>query len=161
MTKEQLRQVIVTEALSWEGTPFRVGSRAKGPGGGVDCAGLAMAVFAAANLTIVEPFPFVDPQHASHNQHSFILEWLARHPELGRDVSSEVVFDEPFRPLGILAGDLVCYRYGLCVHHCGVAISPVCTIQAVYPGGVARFDMCSQYFRQQYHATYRPLPLCQ
>ena len=160
MTIDQLRQQIVTEALSWEGTPFHVGSHAKGPGGGVDCAGLVMAVFAAVNMVVMEPLPFIDPRHASHNKHSFILEWLDRHPELGRNVSNEVTFIDRIGQRGILAGDVVCYRYGLCVHHCGIAISEVYTMQAVHPYGVTRFDMTGQYFKAQYQATYRPVVLC-
>jgi len=160
MTIEQLRQTIVAEALSWEGTPFHVASSAKGLGGGVDCGGLVMAVFASVNMVMPEPLPYIDPRHASHNKRSFILEWLERHPELCRDVSSEVTIDDRIGQKGILAGDVVCYRYGLCVHHCGIAISSVYTVQSVYPYGVTKFDMTGPIFRKQYQATFRALPLC-
>lgn len=158
MTTDQLRQAVVAEALSWEGTPFHVASCAKGSGGGIDCAGLVMATFATLGMVVPEPLPYVDPRHASHNTRSFILEWLEGHPELCRDVSGEVTIDDR---KGILAGDVVCYRYGLCVHHCGIAISEVYTMQAVYPYGVTRFDMTGPLFRKQYQATFRALPLCQ
>jgi cell wall-associated NlpC family hydrolase len=160
MTIDQLRQAIVTEALSWEGTPFHVASYSKGPGGGVDCAGLVMATFATLGMVVQEPLPYIDPQHASHNRRSLILEWLTGHPDLCRDVSGEVTLDK-FGQKGILVGDVVCYRYGLCVHHCGIAISQVYTMQAVYPYGVTRFDMTGALFRKQYQSTFRALPLCQ
>lgn len=160
MTIEERRQAVVAEALSWEGTPFHVASCAKGSGGGVDCAGLVMATFAALGMVVPEPLPNIDPRHASHNRRSLILEWLKGHPELCRDVSDQVTINERFGQKGILAGDVVCYRYGLCVHHCGIAISVVYTLQAVYPYGVTRFDMTGPLFRRQYQATFRALPLC-
>jgi cell wall-associated NlpC family hydrolase len=159
MTIEQLRQAVVLEALSWEGTPFHVASSAKGPGGGVDCAGLVMATFSVLGMVVPEPLPYVDPQYASHNRRSLILAWLNGHPDLCRDVSAEVTLEE-FGQKGIQSGDVVCYRYGLCVHHCGIAISKVYTVQAVYPHGVTRFDMTGPLFRKQYQATFRALPLC-
>jgi cell wall-associated NlpC family hydrolase len=161
MTIDERRRLIVAAALSWQGTPFRLASAAKGPGGGVDCAGLVMAVFAEVGMVMQERLPHVDPHHASHNKRSFIIDWLERHPEIVCNISSDVTFDECHGQRGILAGDVVCYRYGQCVHHCGIALDECWTIQSVYPYGVTTFDMTGPYFWRQYHATFRPILLCQ
>ncbi len=160
MTIDQRQSAIVAEALSWEGTPFHVGACVKGVTGGVDCAGLVMSIFAAMGMVNLEPLPFIDPRHACHNEKSLILEWLRKRTDLAKDVSELMVFDENVGQRGIEIGDVICYRHGLCVHHCGIAISSVYTMQAVYPYGVTRFDMTGPYFRKHYQAAFRPLLLC-
>ncbi|MGH7075553.1 MAG: NlpC/P60 family protein [Stellaceae bacterium] len=51
----QDRDAIVAEARSWIGTPYRHMGRAKGAGGGVDCAQLVYLVYRASGL--VEEIP--------------------------------------------------------------------------------------------------------
>jgi cell wall-associated NlpC family hydrolase len=48
MTESEFRKAIVREALSWKGTPYRLGSRVKGAG--VDCATLLLATYQAVGL---------------------------------------------------------------------------------------------------------------
>ena len=51
MTVESDRAAVVAEARSWIGTRYRHMGRAKGPGGGVDCAQLVWCVFHQLGLT--------------------------------------------------------------------------------------------------------------
>jgi cell wall-associated NlpC family hydrolase len=55
MTAMKERAAVLTEARSWLGTPYRHMGRAKGKGGGVDCAQLVYLVYHARGL--VEDIP--------------------------------------------------------------------------------------------------------
>jgi len=66
------------EAAEWIGTPFRKFSRAKGPGGGVDCVGLCEALMIAAGLIRENDFlfPRESADYQGHSPARKILKYL-------------------------------------------------------------------------------------
>ena len=58
------RAAVVTEALSWQGTPFQSGARLKGAG--VDCGNFLAAVYSATGFTLPSPLPQLPPNWFLH-----------------------------------------------------------------------------------------------
>jgi cell wall-associated NlpC family hydrolase len=92
-----LARKLAVEALSWVGTPFREyyqdqieAGRAelkqmfpdrpmpdiKGPGGGIDCIGLAQEIFARIGATDPWKFPREPADYQSHRLGDKVLDWL-------------------------------------------------------------------------------------
>src|SRR5947209_7911280 len=68
MTESEFRKRIVDEALSWRGTPYRLGARKKGAG--ADCATLILATYQAVGIVP----PDQDAHRMSHDWWSHTTE---------------------------------------------------------------------------------------
>ncbi|MCX6953828.1 MAG: hypothetical protein NTV51_16895 [Verrucomicrobia bacterium] len=105
-----------TACASWHGTPFRLRSLVKGPGGGVDCAGFVGAVFAEIGAipaaVAVPPYAL---NHAEHSTASILRSWFEQ-PAVRHRVR-RVDEDEPH-----LDGDIVFPVVGRTEHHLGLRV---------------------------------------
>jgi cell wall-associated NlpC family hydrolase len=99
------------EALAWVGTPFAHGQASLGHG--VDCVQLAGQAFLRAGA--VESYDFG----------AYTLDWSARSTVSLIDTYVEGTgLFERVAPGTARAGDLVCFEFGRCANHCGVALGP-------------------------------------
>ena len=119
-TDDIARQRVVAEARSWVGTPYHHNQRVKG--GGVDCANLPAAVYAAANVISPIPAEEYSPQWHLHQS-----------PEryLGRVLENATEFDGPPGP-----GDFVLWKVGRCYAHGAIVVEWPIIIHAVAGQGV-------------------------
>ncbi len=109
MTEAAQRMAVVTEALSWLGTPYHHMGRVKGRHGGVDCAMLIAEVYERAGI-----IPHLDVAFYPHDWH------LHRRDErfLGYILPHAHPIEAP------LVGDLVTFRFGLGFAHAAIVVFP-------------------------------------
>jgi cell wall-associated NlpC family hydrolase len=112
------RAAIVTEAISWERTPYHPHARLKGIG--VDCAQFPAAVYEAAGLV-----PHLAPEYSAqwmlHRDEEHFLAWVTPHAtEISRG------------QLG--PGDFVIWKFGRVFSHGAIVIEPPEVIHAVIRG---------------------------
>ena len=126
MTEEEAREAIVTEALSWEGTPYHPHASIKGVG--VDCAMFPAAVYHAVGL-----IPEIKPSYTS--------DWMMHRDEekfLGFVTPHTVEIDQA----EVKPGDFVIWRFGRTFSHSAIIIDYPVAIHAVIKGGaVVRADI--------------------
>ena len=124
------RQRVVAEARSWLRTPYHHNQRLKG--GGVDCANLPAAVYAAAGM-----IPDILPEDYSPQWH------LHRDQEryLGKVMDHAREFDGPPGP-----GDFVLWKVGRCWAHGAIVIEWPVIIHAVAGQGVILGDALRDAF---------------
>ena len=92
------------EALSWVGTPWFPNSSTKGQG--VSCQKLACEIYRAIGCVDTE-VPEVPMSHARFSSESLLEKWVSARPDFSR-------VDAP------MGGDLLGFRIGRTVHHCGI-----------------------------------------
>jgi len=102
------RDDVVTEALTWEGTPFHHHARLKGVG--VDCAMFLAEVYHAVAPSLV---PRIAPAHYPvswhlHHDEELFVGWVRRYTD---------EFDGP-----PLAGDIVLFKTGRAYGHGAISI---------------------------------------
>lgn len=110
LEKEE-RQKVVLEALTWVGTPYRIGADVKGSG--IDCGMLLLRVFVDTGL--FEPFdprPYPEQWHL-HQQEERYLDY-ANH--FGEEVPAP-----PERRC--LPADVVMFKYGKCFAHGAIVVA--------------------------------------
>lgn len=101
---------VVSEGMSWIGTPFRDCADIKGKSGGVDCAMLLVRTFVDTGvLKPFDPRPYPPQWHMSHSEERF-LGWIEE--RLGG-----VRVDRP------RLGDVVVYHFGRCYSHGALVIN--------------------------------------
>ncbi len=101
------RQAIITEALTWLGTPYHSHARVKGAG--VDCGLFIAEVFEHCGV-----IPHVDPGYYSP-------EWMLHHSEeLYQQWVEKFFVKRAGRPP--LPGDIIIYKFGLCRSHGAIVI---------------------------------------
>jgi len=115
MTTQQAEAVRV-EALSWMGTRFRHEAQVKGVG--VDCVHLAIAVYESAGL-LRRGFT------AAH----YSPDWML-HTGAERLIAGVMAHCDPAGPPWEV-GDLLLYRYGRAVSHCGIYVGDGRLVHAV------------------------------
>lgn len=96
------------EAGEWIGTPFRHRQRVKGAG--VDCVHLVAELLKACGIDDHYEFPAYALDYAQHWDRSLIAEWI----------ESSGLFEVATTPP--MAGDIVGFIIGRCVHHAGVML---------------------------------------
>lgn len=104
-----MRAAVVSEALTWLGTPWRHAARLKGVG--VDCANLPIACYAACGL--IEDFnppPYPRDWHVHMREERIVpvIERFGREIELGTEQ----------------AADLLVFRIGRVYSHCAIVVEP-------------------------------------
>lgn len=113
------RAEIVTEALSWERTPYHPNARLKGIG--VDCAQYPAAVYEAVSL-IPHIAPEYSPQWMLHRDEEQFLGWV-------REYAREIARDQ------VGPGDFAIWKFGRCFSHGAIVIDLPEVIHAVIRGG--------------------------
>ncbi len=175
---------LLEEAESWVGTPFMAYGKAKGPGGGVDCARICEAVM--INCGVVEPFefPMTPMDYTMHNDRSLVLEYLrgqiktgspprtdpqskrlARHFEevkgfrvQGSESETRNLNPEPFpnpEPFLILPGDLLAFRVGRAVNHLTVALDAIHFLHCLKPVGTVIANLQDSTFAPRLQTVFR------
>lgn len=121
-TEQESRDAVVSEAMSWLGTPYHHHGRVLGVG--VDCAQLLIASYADAGvIERLEPGFYAHDWHLHHSEELF-QQWLERAgarrvqtPALGDVMLFK--YGRCFSHGGIWAGDCVVHSYidlGVCAH---------------------------------------------
>jgi cell wall-associated NlpC family hydrolase len=129
------RQAVITEALSWAGTPYRGHSCVKGVG--TDCGQLIYGVYRACGL--IPELELPTDYSLQVAQHRASREYMD-------------MIDRFFCPVDVpLPGDLVCYQLGLAMAHAAIVISwPDFVVQAELRHGVSgSHGINNPHLRQQ------------
>jgi len=113
---EERLAALSAAARKWEGTPFFPHGKHAGPRGGVSCESLASCVYIDCGLL---PKWFVIPRGpldwCNAQKRSLIEGWMDR---IATNYFAAVPAGEP-----PVAGDLVGFKMGGCVHHLGVMLA--------------------------------------
>jgi NlpC/P60 family putative phage cell wall peptidase len=118
------RELVVAEALTWEGTPYRHHGRIKGVG--TDCAQILCAVFEAVGMTgPVVLGNYARDWHMSRNVEMYLATMRTKFTELPAGV-------EPG------PGDVAVFRFGRTYSHGGIVISQEEILHAYVGQGVIR-----------------------
>ncbi len=111
--EEQQRALIVKEALSWIGTPYRQWGNSKGAS--IDCAMLLVRCWVDAGIfESFDPRPYPVDWHL-HKKEERYLDWMN---------SLAIETDER------RAGNIVLFRFGRCFSHAGILTSPTKIVHA-------------------------------
>lgn len=110
------RLAVVTEALTWLGTPYHHEARVKGEG--VDCAYFLREVFAAAGIVPRAAIPHYPRDWHMHRDEERYLSFILEH---GRPVNP------PYLP-----ADVPTYKIGRCVSHAAIIVAWPRLIHAYY-----------------------------
>lgn len=130
-TQERL-QALLDHARSWEGTPFFAYSCAKGPSGGVDCVHLVQDILVSCGAMQRQKLPSFPMDWADHRSESVVLGTFTSDPYFRAHF---LALDYPdSQPQ---AGDILCFKMGLCVHHIGLMVSADHFVHALKPEGVS------------------------
>jgi NlpC/P60 family putative phage cell wall peptidase len=120
-----LRAAVVTEALSWIGTPFHHQGRIKGPHGGVDCLMLLAEVYERAGIIAHLVPPFYVPDWHLHQGAERYMEGLSAHA----------------RPIEVAQpGDIALFRFGRTFSHGAIVTEWPRLVHAYWLKGVVRGD---------------------
>ncbi len=120
------RGLVVAEALSWIGTPYRPAQRIKGPNGGVDCLTFVVEVFGRCGFATrhYDELPYYPQDWHLHRDDERYMGGVL---EYAREIPG------PPEP-----GDIVLFRIGRCFAHGGVTIEWPEMIHAWNGAGVLR-----------------------
>jgi cell wall-associated NlpC family hydrolase len=104
------RQAVITEALTWLGTPYRQLGYSKGPKGSVDCSMLLVAAWVGGGvLQPFDPRPY-PPTWFMHQSEERYLAWM-------ESLAVEVP-EKDAKP-----GDIVLFKVGHCFGHSGILVA--------------------------------------
>lgn len=133
---QELRDAIVAEALTWEGTPYHHMGDIKGEG--VDCAMLLVRVYQALGIVPggFDPRPY-PPEWHLHRSYEMFRGWTEGYAHLcgsrGDDGTMEGRLPLP--------GELIVYKFGRCYSHGAIAIGDGMVIHSYLREGVVRAAM--------------------
>ncbi|KQV51362.1 C40 family peptidase [Duganella sp. Root336D2] len=122
----QLRQNVVSEALTWLNTPYHHQGDLKGVG--VDCVMVMIEVYKACGLvpSTLDPRPYTHDWHMHRSEENYLAGVM--------DLAERV--DEP-QP-----GDIALFTFGRCVSHGGIVIKwPVIIHAYIEHGAVVLTDV--------------------
>lgn len=122
------REQVVTEALTWIGTPYHPRGRLKGVG--VDCAQLPAGVYEAVGM-IPHIEPAYPPDWHLHKDEDLYVQWVLR---FGREIS-----EADAGP-----GDLVLWKWGRAYSHGGILVDQTNVVHA-YIGTRVSLDNINQH----------------
>jgi cell wall-associated NlpC family hydrolase len=137
-----LRQAVVTEALSWIGTPYRTAQRVRGREGGADCLTLVAEIYERAGIIEHVEIPYYPFDWHLHRGVERYLDGVLRHAE---------EIGGPPQP-----GDLVLFRFGRCFAHGGIATSWPRLVHAWNGAGVVPVDADQALLGQRPRRFFSP-----
>jgi cell wall-associated NlpC family hydrolase len=124
------RAAFITEALSWQGTPFVNCGDVKGPDGAVDCAMmLVRSAVDTGHLPPFDPRPYPPHWHLHRSEERFLK--IVRDDIGAHEVPSPRV------------GDVVLWQFGRCFSHGAILINTEEVVHAFYAYGkvtISRLD---------------------
>jgi len=121
------RDDVITEAKTWENTPYHSMARIKDIG--VDCGQLLIAVYENAGIIPVgdcEPGTYSNEFHLHHGEEIY-LNWVQKY--------CDITEDEP------LPGDIAVFQFGRCVSHAGIVVEWPRIIHSYVQLGVVLSDI--------------------
>lgn len=130
-------------AAAWLGTPFLGNSSACGRG--VSCQFLAAALYRETGFVDLIP-PEVPMAYARFNTVSMVEPWMDARPEF-----------EDCTGLPAQAGDMLGFRIGRAVHHCGVVLSSGSFVHCVDPAGVIISPLTDSTWASRLRRAWRPI----
>lgn len=104
--EQRQRQLIVAEARSWVGTPYRANADLKGAG--VDCIRLIKRCYVDSGVVPEFDLPHYSPQWALHQTSELLIEGLLKY--------SHEIEGPP------LSGDIAVFQIGKCWGHSSIVI---------------------------------------
>jgi len=135
---EEWRELVISEAQSWLGTPWHHEGRIKGKG--VDCAMFVYEVFIKCNLIPrFELFEYSE-QWALHRSEEKFLKVLERY---GRQTNKS------------LPGNVIIFKYGRCFSHGGIIVNwPIIIHAFKHTGCVVYEDVLCSGFKNRKRLIY-------
>lgn len=122
--EQALRQAIVQEALTWQGTPYHHQARIKGVG--VDCVMLLCEVYQAVGLLDpMDPRPYSSQWHLHHHEERY-LNGILRYAKMVTQPKM---------------GDVALFKFGRCFSHGAIIIGHRRLIHAYVGDGCFIHDM--------------------
>lgn len=121
---------VVTEALSWIGTPYHNHGRVKGRDGGADCLTFLVEVFERQGLIEPVELPTYAPQWHLHQQAETYLEGVLR-------FCVEMPGSDERIPL---PGDIVLWKFGHCFSHGAIVVDWPTVVHALMQRRLGRAD---------------------
>jgi cell wall-associated NlpC family hydrolase len=121
-----VRALVVAEAESWIGTPYRAAQRVKGPDGGVDCLTFVVEVFERAGIIPHYRVPYYPGDWHLHRDDERYLAGVLDH---AREIPG------PPQP-----GDVALFRFGRCFAHGGIVTAWPMLVHAWNGVGVVPVD---------------------
>jgi cell wall-associated NlpC family hydrolase len=140
------RGAMILELRSWLKTPFVLRAAVKGQG--VDCVYLCGEMMRACGVIESFRFPAYSLDWAKHHDNSLVLAWLDACPRFTR-----LPEGEPPQ-----AGDIACFQFGRCVHHCGVMLDGLRMIHALEKREAVESQLDDSTWAKRLVCFYRPLP---
>ncbi len=139
------------ECKSWLKTPFHKGSRAKGPGGGVDCVSLVQEIyFSEGVIPEKHPLPEYKIDWHKHNANSLLEDFIETYY---KNCFLVLESDAP-----VLVGDLLgLIPKGKCIHHAGVVHRPGMFVHAMQRRGVIESHMNGSTYGLELGRIFRPI----
>jgi cell wall-associated NlpC family hydrolase len=140
------KRVFRDHCLAWLGTPFVPHARVLGAG--VDCVQLCGAVYIWCGVVRSFDPPQGYPMDGGHHaDHSTILDYLAGQKAFARLPDGAEV----------ACGDLLCFRIGRQVHHCGLALDDSRFVHALRRLGVIESLVEDPQWANRLTDVWRPL----
>lgn len=141
-----LREVVIKNAMEWLNTPYHSGARLKGVG--VDCGQILIAVFEESGVIDTgscEP-GYYSPEFHLHRSEEKYLGWVQKYCDPVTDPQ---------------AGDIALFKFGRCVSHGGIYIGDNKIIHAYVGMGVITSTLNESIFYDKKGASrlygfYRP-----
>lgn len=152
------RQLLLQTASAWKGTPFFANSEAIGRDGGVDCAHLQLAIFAACGVIEHFKIPRQVMDHGQHSKTSLLIEAFEQWPQL------RLRFRRlpDCSPANILPGDSLCFLAGHVPHHGAIMVTRTDVLHVLGPCGVHFMQLAAvirgESILGRLEAVFRPLP---
>jgi cell wall-associated NlpC family hydrolase len=136
------RLILIAEASSWLGTPFRSYARVKGVG--VDCVNLAMALYQETGFLNGLSLPYYRVGEGAHIHTSKLEEWIEKCGRFERAQSPAV-------------GDALCIRFGDVSHHVGVVTSDTMFIHVYRRQNATENSLADSFWTEKTTAIWRPI----
>jgi len=141
-----LREQVVSEARTWQGTPYHHMGKVKGAG--CDCVTFLLGVYTTVGLGLGVELPKDDggrewypPEWNLHRGDELYLDGLAKHAE-------QVPWPEP--------GDILMFKIGRTVSHAGIWLGNDQFIHSWKRSGGVVIAQMNEYWWQHLYGYYRP-----
>lgn len=134
-------------AQSWLDTPFSGNGCMKGPRGGVSCQKLVGLIYRECNCCSVE-VPEAPMNYWRFHRDSLIVPFMATLPQFA-------ILDEGRPTKDLLPGDLLGFRLNHCIHHLGIAMSPITFIHCMT--SVQFAHLTDPTWLSRYACAWRPV----
>jgi NlpC/P60 family putative phage cell wall peptidase len=137
MTEQEQRDLVVKEALSWIGTPYRHNAMVKGSG--VDCAMILIGVYQNCGLVEEVNLPHYSPQWHLHRDEEKYLETISKYLKPTKDPKP---------------GDVALFKFGRTVSHSAIIIDYPRVVHAYNRVGVILDDATNGKLKDRLHGFF-------